>query len=112
MAAQLVLPARPGLTCARGVEADPGHLEEDVPWAAVDRDPLAAPRLAPGHQRAGRERALQEAGGRERERDRAGAVVAGVEPAAVAAAPLVGRAGDRVPRLDDPLDRIGRLERR
>ena len=110
--AQLVLPAgargaRPG-----GVEADARDLEVDVAGVGVDRDPLALARLAPGHQRPGGQRTVEQARGGERERDGAGAVVARVLPLAVAAAPLVRGAGDRVAGLDDLAHGLGRLERR
>ena len=55
---RLVVPARAGDALGAGVEADARDLEEDMAGAGVDRDPLAGPRLAEGHQRAGGERAF------------------------------------------------------
>ena len=81
------------------------HLHEHVARAGPDRHPLAGPGLAPGHERARGERRLEQPGGGEREGDRARAVVARVQPLAVAAAPQVRRARDDVARLDDLADR-------
>src|SRR4051794_24056652 len=87
--AAVVGPARARDALRARVEAHAGDLEEDVPVVRVDRDPLAGPGLAEGHQQAGGLRAAQQPRGGEHERDRAGAVVALVEPLAVAAAPDV-----------------------
>src|SRR3954452_1786823 len=86
-----------------GVEAQAGDDEERVARAAVRRDPRPLPGLAPrlvvraGQLRVDEPAAVQRVG------LRAGAVVAGVLPAAVTAAVLV-RLGPRAGRrLDDPL---------
>src|SRR3954452_4301739 len=78
----------------------------------IDGDPLALAGLAPAHEAGRVARPADQAGGVEREGDRARAVVAVVEEAPVAAAPLVRRARDRVAGLDDLQDLGRRLERR
>ena len=66
----------------------------------ADGDPVALAGLALGHQSGRVARARQQAGGMQHVGDGAGAVVAAVAPAAVAAAPLVRLAGDLVGGLD------------
>ena len=78
----------------------------------VDRDPLARPGRAPAHEATGVKRGVEQPGGRQRVGDRARAVIALVEPLAVAAAPQVRRAGDRVAGLDDLAHGLRRLDRR
>src|SRR5690348_1906656 len=90
--AAVVGPPRAGDALRARVEAHARDLEEDVAVVRVDRDPLAGAGLAEGHQLAGRLGTGQQPGGGEYERHRAGAVVALVQPLAVAAAPDVGRA--------------------
>src|SRR3954471_14358655 len=85
------LPARAGLLEADGVEARAADLHERVARVGVDRHPPAPSRLAEVLERARGLRRLQEARVREREGDRARAVVGRVDPhalgpAAVAAA--------------------------
>src|SRR3954471_5835483 len=87
------LPARPTARGADGVETQAGDDHEDVAVVGVDRDPLAGAGIAPAHEAARGERRAQYARARKREGDGAGAVVARVLPGAVAAAPLVRRAG-------------------
>src|SRR3954471_14614451 len=91
-AAQVVLPARAGALGARGVEADARHLHEHVTGVGVDGHPLALARAAPVHEAARVARAGDQPGGIQREGHGPGAVIARVEEAAVAAAPLVRRA--------------------
>src|ERR1700733_6744046 len=81
---------RIGILLGRGVEADPGDLDEGVTWVRVDGDPLAEPAASPRLELARVHRDLEQAGGVQHVRDRAGAVVARVVPPAVAAAVDVG----------------------
>src|SRR4051794_28426850 len=104
------LPAGAALGAAR-VEAQPGYDHEGVAGVGVDRDPAARPRLAVAHEAARGERAVEQPGARQRERDGARAVVARVLPGAVPAAPLVGLGGDLVAGGDHRGHDVGRLER-
>ena len=88
------VPARALAACvARRVEAQAGDHDVGVAGVRVDRQPLAAARLAPAHQLARGGGGAEQAGAGERVADRAGAVVAVVAERAVAAAPLVGEGG-------------------
>src|SRR3954469_20228657 len=89
------LPAGAALGAAR-VEAQPRDDHERVAVVRVDRDPAALAGGAPLHEAGRVERAVEQARAGERERDGARAVVAGVAPGAVAAAPLVRLGGDLV----------------
>ena len=101
--ARLVGPARAGDVQRAGVVAQPGQLHPHVPGARVDGQPLPAPGLAHQAPAVG-DRLVQQPGLDEGEAERARAVVATVQQPAVAAAPDVGRPGDRVRRGDHLLD--------
>ena len=105
--AHRLLPARAVRAAAARVEAQAGDRHVHVAGVRVDRDPLALAGLTPAEVVVRGERALQQAAAAQRVGDRAGAVVAGVDPAAVTAAPLVGELRDLVARGDDLLDRLG-----
>ena len=87
-----------------GVETQARDHGERVAGVRVDGDPLARAGLAPAHEAAGVERGLEELRADERERDGAGAVVAGVEDLGVAAAVLVRLADDAVGGVDGCVD--------
>src|SRR6185436_10376150 len=90
------------------VETQAGDLQEAVTAVGVDGDPRAAAAAAPGHEVARRELAVEQARSVEGVGHGAGAVVAGVLPAAVTAAVLVRLADDPVGRRDRALDLRGR----
>src|ERR687894_533065 len=90
------LPARAALVAPGRVEAAPVDDHVDVAGVGVDRHPAALARLAPAHEAAARERAVEQAGAVQRVGDGAGAVVAAVVPRTVPAAVLVRLAGDQV----------------
>src|SRR3954466_6553488 len=94
------LPARAALRPAR-VEAQPRDDHERVSAVREDRYPLAGPPLAVVLELGRDERRVQKPRAGQRERDRAGAVVALVAPGAVAAAPFVRLGGDLVAGGDD-----------
>src|ERR1700744_2757602 len=99
------VPARAG--AADGVEGEAADHHPGVFGVGVDRDPLAGAGFAPGLEAGRVERAFQQAAAVQRVGDGAGAVVAGGFEGGVAAAPDVGRVGDRVGGGDDALD-LGR----
>src|SRR6478736_2031771 len=68
-----------GATAGRGVEAQTGDHDVGVAGVRVDGDPVAGARLAPRHEAARVERALEEPTAVERVADGAGAVVAAIE---------------------------------
>src|SRR4051794_24769943 len=86
---------------AAGVEPKPGDLHVYVRLVGVDRHVLALAACAPVRERAAHHRIAEDAGPDQRVADAARAVVAGVEQAAVAAAPLVGLPDDLVGGPDD-----------
>src|SRR4051794_34675919 len=77
----------------------------------VDRDPGALARAAPALEARGVERLLEEGAAVQRVAHRAGAVVAGVLPLAVAAAVAVRLGGDPVRSGDHVLDLLRRIVR-
>ena len=99
-------PPRAGDPQAAGVEAQAGDDHVDVVARGVGRDPLARAGELPVGVSEGREAARAE-GRAQGVGGRPGAVVAGVAPRGVAAAPLVRELGDLVARGDDLLD-LGR----
>src|SRR4051794_28184877 len=76
------------VTDARGVQAQACDLHVDVRRVRVDGHVLADALGAPVGQRTTDHRVAEQPGADERVADRAGAVIAGVEQAPVAAAPL------------------------
>ncbi len=100
------LPARAAGVAPRGVEAQPGHGHERVAGVGVDRHPAPGAGPPEVRQRGGVHRAVQEPGRRQREGDRARAVVGGVDERLVGQAPMaaavdVGLARDGVGGVDD-----------
>src|ERR1700742_3613242 len=85
------------------VKGEAGDDHPGVFGVGVDGDPLARARFAPGLEPGRVERAFQQAAAVQGVGDGARAVVAGGFEGAVAAAPDVGRVGDRVRRRDDLL---------
>src|SRR4051794_12423761 len=95
------VPARTGsLFVADGVPAQAGDLGEGVAGVGIDGDPLSRPWRAPVLELPRGQRARDQAAAEEGEADRAGAVVAARVEGAVAAAPYIGTADDRVGSVD------------
>ena len=111
-AAPLGPPARALLATARRVEPQAGDDHVGMAAVGVGGDPPALAALAVGHEPGRVARDVEQAGLVEDVGDGAGAVVARVPPAAVAAAPLVGLAGDLVGRGDRAHDLLRGAGRR
>src|ERR1700733_1827816 len=94
-----------------GIPAQAGDHRERVAGVGVDRDPASWPGAAPALHRPRGQRAVDQFTTVQGEADRAGAVIAAVPPAPVAAAPYVGLGADPVRRRDHALDRPGRVDR-
>src|SRR5690349_10514189 len=88
--AQVFVPAWHGAgRVVGGVPAIACDLRVGVAGVRVDGDPTTFSRQTPLFHRAGGQRAFEELAAVQGEADRAGAVVAGVPPASVAAAPYI-----------------------
>src|ERR1700755_1197811 len=103
---QFFMPPRPRFVAfvAAGVPAEAGDHGVGVAAVGVDGDPAPFAGAAPLFHRAGGEGAFDEFTAVEGVADRAGAVVAFVPPAGVAAAPDVGLGADFVGGFDHGLD--------
>src|SRR6187402_222115 len=112
--AQVFVPARTGfaVAVAGGVPAEAGDFGVGVAGVGPDGDPATFAFFAPLGHRSGGKGAFEELAAVEGEADGAGAVVAAVPPAGVAAAPDVRFAADLVGGGDYRLDPGGSALRR